>query len=98
MNSAGAASEPSTTSVAKRAMFVVGIVLQVLIAYPMAALGLVAPGWTVIGLLAVWALLLVVAIRQRNKRPWLALVAPVATVAVAWAVVAAGGAFLGWQA
>jgi hypothetical protein len=28
MNSAGTASEPSTTSMAKRAIFVVGIVLQ----------------------------------------------------------------------
>jgi hypothetical protein len=64
----------------------------------MAALGLVAPVWAVVGLLTVWALLLVVAIQQRNKRPWLALVTPIATAAVAWAVVAAGGAFLGWQA
>ena len=98
MNSASTASEPSTTSMAKRAIFVVGIVLQTLIAYPMAALGLVAPVWAVVGLLTVWALLVVVAIQQRNKRPWFALVAPVATVGVAWAVVAAGGAFLGWQA
>jgi hypothetical protein len=79
-------------------MVAAGVILQLLIAYPMAALGLVAPVWAVILLLAVWALLLVVAIRQRNDRPWLALAAPVLTVLIAWAVVAAGGAFLGWQA
>jgi len=46
----------------------------------------------------VWAALLVVAIRQRDTRPSLALAAPFVTVAIAWVVIAAGGAFLGWQA
>jgi hypothetical protein len=92
--------EPTSraTSVAGRVMFVVGVVLQVIIAYPLAALGLVAPVWAVVGLLAVWAIVLVVVIWQYNTRPWLALAAPFATVAIALAVVAAGGAFLGWQA
>jgi hypothetical protein len=93
LGSAPAASAPSTTG---RVIVVIGVVLQLLIAYPMAALGLVAPGWAVLGLLAVWAVLLVVAIRQRSNRPWLALAAPFATVAITWVVLAAAGEFLGW--
>jgi hypothetical protein len=93
----GAARAASTSSAAGRAMVVLGVILQVLIAYPMAALGLVAPGWAVLGLLAIWAALLVVAIRQRKNRPWLALAAPFVTVAIAWVVLAAGGEFLGWS-
>jgi hypothetical protein len=95
LGAAPAAAAPSTFG---RIMVVVGIVLQVLIAVPMATLGLVAPGWAVFLLLAVWAALLVVAIRQRDTRPSLALAAPFVTVAIAWVVIAAGGAFLGWQA
>jgi hypothetical protein len=93
-------SAPATppVSTAGRVMFVVGVVVQVLIVYPMATLGLVAPPWAVFALLAVWAALLIVAIRQRNDRPWLALVVPVVTIVIAWAAVAAGGEFLGWQA
>jgi hypothetical protein len=94
----GAAPVASAPSTAGRVIVVIGVVLQVLIAYPMAALGLVAPGWAVLGLLAVWAGLLIIAIRQRHSRPWLSLAAPFATVAIAGVVLAAGGEFLGWAA
>jgi hypothetical protein len=92
----GAVSRASAPSTAGRVIVVIGVALQVLIAYPIGALGLVAPGWAVVGLLAVWAALLIIAIRQRHSRPWLSLAAPFATIAIAWVVLAAGGEFLGW--
>ncbi len=63
-----------------------------------AASGLVVPGWAVAVLSAVWALLLVVACRWWTRHPrWVPLV-PVAALAVWFAGVSAGGAWLGWTA
>jgi hypothetical protein len=53
-----------------------------------------APPWAVIALLAAWAALLVVAVRQRG-RPLLVFIAPAATAALAAGLLYAGGAFLG---
>lgn len=70
--------------------------LVVLIWY--AASGLVAPGWAVIALIAVWAGLLVVAIRLLRRRPAWVPAVPAAAVAFWFAAISAGDAFLGWTA
>jgi hypothetical protein len=58
-------------------------------------LGLVAPPWAVIALLAAWAALLALAVRQR-RRPLVVLTAPAATAALAAGLLYVGGTFLGW--
>lgn len=63
-----------------------------------AASGLVAPWWAVVGLLVVWVLLFVVAAAWWSLHPrWVPGLA-VAAVVFWFAVVTAGGAFLGWNA
>jgi hypothetical protein len=63
-----------------------------------AASGLVAPWWAVVLLLVVWVLLLVVACAwwtpHPRRVPWVAVVA----VLLWFAVVTAGGMWLGWTA
>lgn len=63
-----------------------------------AASGLVAPGWAVAVLLAVWAVLLFVALRLRRARPALVPLVPLAAALIWVCAVAAGDAFLGWTA
>lgn len=62
------------------------------------ASGLVAPTWAVVGLLVVWAALLVTGIWLRTRRPWWMLAVPVLDVAIWVAVVSAGEAFGHWTA
>ncbi|MFC7246635.1 hypothetical protein ACFQO7_29495 [Catellatospora aurea] len=62
------------------------------------ASGLVAPLWAVIVLVAVWAALLVLAIRWWRTRPLLVPLAPVVALAVWFAGISAGEAWLGWTA
>lgn len=63
-----------------------------------AASGLVAPPWAVVGLLVIWAVLLVVGLRLRTRRPAWMLVIPVVDVAVWVGVISAGERFLNWTA
>jgi hypothetical protein len=63
-----------------------------------ASTGLVAPLWAVGGLLVIWAVLLVVGLRLRTRRPAWMLLIPVVDVAVWVAVVSAGDRFLDWTA
>ena len=58
---------------------------------------LLAPLWAVAGLLAIWTGLLVAAVRWW-RRPLLILMLPVIDAAVWFAVISAGGYFLGWTA
>lgn len=60
--------------------------------------GLVAPPWAVGVLLAIWAALLVVGLRLRTTKPVWMLAIPLLDVAIWFAVVSAGDAFLGWTA
>lgn len=62
------------------------------------ASGLAAPFWAVVVLLAVWLLLLVVAIRSFSRSPWLVLVLPVVAAAIWWLTMTLGESVLGWQA
>jgi len=63
-----------------------------------AASGLVAPPWAVVGLLVIWAVLLVVGLRLRTRRPAWMLLIPVVDVAVWVGVISAGERFLHWTA
>jgi hypothetical protein len=63
-----------------------------------AASGLVAPGWGVAVLMAIWLALLVLAIRWWTPHPLRLLTLPVVALAIWFALVTAGGAWLGWTA
>ena len=63
-----------------------------------AASGLVVPVWGLTVLIFVWLVLFVTACRWWTPHPKRLLVLPVVAVAVLFAVVAAGGAWLGWTA
>ena len=77
--------------------FVFGTLLHVVVGVFVFSSGLVAPAWAVALLVVVWfvgaALLW-----QWRRRPGRALLVPVATAAVWFAVISAGGAWLGWTA
>jgi len=63
-----------------------------------AASGLMAPGWAVLGLLMIWLVLLGLAIYLLRTRPVWVLAVPVLAVAIWFAVMSAGDAWLGWTA
>lgn len=69
-----------------------GVSLQGVIGYfPLGFTLFVAPLAVIVGLYALWVLLLRMAVRQRSHHPWLVLAIPVASVAV-WGVVM----WIGW--
>lgn len=76
----------------------VGVAGMVAVFFPYAASGLVAPYWAVGALLAVWLVLLVVTCRWFMPHPRRTLLMPLVAVAVWFAVISAGGAFLDWTA
>jgi hypothetical protein len=88
---AGAGRDRTGASVAA-AVGLLALMLDFLFLLP---LGLVAPPWAVIALLAAWAALLALAVRQR-RRPLVVLTAPAATAALAAGLLYVGGTFLGW--
>jgi hypothetical protein len=63
-----------------------------------AASGLLVPPWAVVALLALWLLLLVTACRWWSRRPRGVALIGLASVALWFAVLNAGGAWLGWTA
>lgn len=60
--------------------------------------GIVTPWWAVPPLLVVWLIHLVLALRWFSTRPYAVLLLPVSAVALWFAVIIAGGAWLGWSA
>ena len=83
---------------AQRVGRALGLLLMVVVGWFYIVSGLVAPLWAVIGLLIVWAVVLVLGLSQWNSRPLWILAAPFALM-VFWAVVIwAGGRFLNWSA
>ncbi len=63
-----------------------------------AASGMFAPWWAVVGLLALWLVLLVVALRWWTPRPRLVAAVPVAALLLWFAVLLLGHLALGWSA
>ncbi|MBF4766840.1 hypothetical protein ISU10_03540 [Nocardioides agariphilus] len=63
-----------------------------------AASGLLVPLWALAGLMFVWLVLFVTACRWWTPHPRRVLLPPVIAVVLWFAVVSAGGAWLGWTA
>ena len=59
---------------------------------------LVAPWWVVPLMLALWAVLVWVGIKNFSRRPILVLVLPFIAMTLWFAIVAAGGRWWGWEA
>lgn len=76
----------------------VGVVLFAATGLPYVTAGLVAPGWAVLVLLAIWMVLLVVLIRSWRERPWMVFTLPFIAAVIWVAVIQAGDTFLGWTA
>lgn len=94
-------SPPADTSstTAARALFGVGLAVHLSLgAFPLPALGLLAPLWAIAAMYLVWAALGVLAWRARHGRPWAPLVAAVGTIALLQVVLLLGDALLGWTA
>jgi hypothetical protein len=76
----------------------VGMVGMAATFFPYAASGLVAPPYGVVVLMVVWVVFLVVACRWWTRHPRLVPVVPLVAIAVLFAAVWFGGAFLDWSA
>jgi hypothetical protein len=76
----------------------IGVAAMVVVAWPFAFIGLVAPAWMIPVMLAAWALMLAIALRNFERHPMLVLGMPVIALAFWVAVVSAGGAWFGWTA
>ncbi len=76
----------------------IGLAGLVPLLYLYAVSGLVAPMWAVGCLVVLWAGFLVVALRQRRRRPLVVLALPVVGLAVWFGVVSLGEVLLGWTA
>ncbi|AGP33658.1 hypothetical protein [Sorangium cellulosum] len=76
----------------------VGIAVHLVIGPAYALAGLLAPPWAVAALWAIWIALLVMAIRVRRSRPWLAAATPLISAAVWLGLLTLGERLLGWTA
>jgi hypothetical protein len=76
----------------------IGVASMVVVAWPFAFIGLVAPAWMIPVMLAAWALMFALALRNFDRYPMLVLGMPVIAIAFWVAVVSAGGAWFGWNA
>jgi hypothetical protein len=78
----------------------VGVILQLIVGFfTNAAVGLISvPVWAIVLLVVAWVAATVLLVRTVRRLPLVALVIPAANAALLWAVVAAGGAWLGWTA
>lgn len=77
---------------------VVAAITQLITGYLYLVSGLIAPGWAVIGLLAVWLALTVIGVRLALRKSYRVLLTPVIAVVVWVVTMWAGGALLGWTA
>lgn len=86
------------TGPARSAAWWIGLVGHLLALPWYAASGLVAPGWAVLLLLAIWVALLLVGLALRRRSPAWMLAVPVLDAAIWFGGVSAGEAFLNWTA
>ncbi|GAB4050996.1 hypothetical protein [Catellatospora paridis] len=85
-------------SVPAKVVGALGILAQLVLLPFFLSSGLATPLWGLILLMMIWTALLVVAIRLWRTRPFLVPLVPVVAVAAWFAVLSAGGAWLGWTA
>ena len=76
----------------------IGMIGMASVLFVILASGLVAPLWAVLSMAFVWLVALVVATRWFMTRPWRVAALPFVLLVVWVAAVAAGGAFLDWNA
>jgi hypothetical protein len=76
----------------------IGMIGMASVLFVILASGLVAPWWAVALMSLVWLVAFVAATRWFMTRPWRVAILPVAVLAAWVAAVAAGAAFLGWNA
>lgn len=81
----------------RRGVAAVGLIVHVLLFYPLVTSGLVVPLPFLILLLAGWGWLLALAIAHRHD-PWFVLAMPLAAAALWIAVVLGLGSLLDWEA
>lgn len=74
------------------------VAAQIAVLIPFLAIGLVAPGWAVLVLYALWAALLALVLRSRPSHPFATLLVPPATFALMYGLMMAAGRILDWQA
>ncbi|MGH8946072.1 MAG: hypothetical protein ACRDVL_07985 [Acidimicrobiia bacterium] len=76
----------------------VGLAFHLVAGFFYLGAGLLAPLYAVAALLAVWVVLLALAIWQWRRRPWWVLVTPFVAGAIWFGVLTLGDIFLGWTA
>ena len=82
----------------RRSTAVLTAVLHLLALWPYAISGLVAPGWAVVALLVVWALLGAVAVVVHRRWGAVSALVPLVAVVLWFGVLTLGEALLGWTA
>ncbi|GAA4889512.1 hypothetical protein GCM10025789_02410 [Tessaracoccus lubricantis] len=82
----------------KRALGIVGLAAHLVVGYLYLTAGLVVPGAWLVVFLAIWVVLLVVAIRLLRDRPLWVLLVPVVALGILIGGVTLGGVLLGWTA
>lgn len=74
-----------------------GLGLHLVMGIPLIAVGLVAPGWAVTAMWAVWGALLFFTLRLRRTRPWPVLITPPTTAVFLVGALWFGERLLGWS-
>jgi hypothetical protein len=72
------------------------VVLHAVTGWLVLSLGLLAPIWAVLPLLAVWAVVAVLGWRGRRRHPIVTMLLPLATAGVVLVLVSFGGELFGW--
>jgi hypothetical protein len=82
----------------RRLLLAVAVALHLAAGVFYLAAGLVAPLWAVLALWVAWAVLLAALVRLWRRRPPLALLVPLAAVALIFGTITTGEQLLGWTA
>ena len=96
MSATGTTTRPSPSTPPRRSTAVLTGVLHLLALWPYAISGLVAPGWGVLSLLLVWAVLGAVAVAVHRRWGGLAALVPLVAVGLWFVLLTLGERLLGW--
>lgn len=88
---------PRTPRPPRRSTLVLTALLHLLVLWPYTASGLLAPGWAVVTLLVVWALLGVLAVAVHRRYGAVAALVPLLALGAWFAALTLGEAVLGWR-
>jgi hypothetical protein len=87
---------PTPAARPRRSTAVLAVVLHLLVLWPYAASGLLAPGWAVAALLALWVTLAAVVLVVHRRYGAVAALVPLAALALWFGALTAGDLWLGW--